>query len=73
MKAEVVSYNGRCMNWKAGTVTQKVKSLPEIIGISGDLLKSNIKKIYQNILQLMKNLIRSCLFSYIVYRWTGLF
>ena len=48
IKAEVVSYDGRCMTCKSGRVTRRVKSLPEIIVIiviSGDLLKSNIKTI----------------------------
>ena len=48
IKAELVSYDGRCMTCKSGRVTRRVKSLPEIIVIiviSGDLLKSNIKKI----------------------------
>ena len=40
IKAEVVSYDARCMTCKSGTVTQRVKSLPEIIVISGDQLKS---------------------------------
>ena len=40
IKAEVVSYDGCCMTCKSGTVTQRVKSLPEIIVISGDQLKS---------------------------------
>ena len=40
IKAEVVSYDGRCMTCKSGTVTQRVKSLPEIIVISGYQLKS---------------------------------
>ena len=40
IKAEVVSYDGRCMTCKSGTVTRRVKSLREIIIISGDQLKS---------------------------------
>ena len=39
IKAELVSYDGRCLTCKSGTVTQSVKSLSEII-ISGDKLKS---------------------------------
>ena len=38
MKAEVVSYDECCMTCKSSTVTQRVKSLPEII-TSGDQLK----------------------------------
>ena len=40
IKAKVVSYDGCCMTCKSGTVTQRVKNLPEIIVISGDQLKS---------------------------------
>ena len=39
IKAEVVSYDERCMTCKLGTVTQRVESLTEIIIISGDQLK----------------------------------
>ena len=54
IKAKVVSYDWRCMTCKSGIVIRRVKSLTEVIVISGDLLKSNTKKTYQNILQLMK-------------------
>ena len=57
IKAEVVSYDGRCMTCKSWKVT--LKSLREIIIIRGDQLKS--QKNIPNILQLMKNLICSCL------------
>ena len=40
IKAEAVFYNGHCMTCKSVTVTQRVKSLPEIIVISGYQLKS---------------------------------
>ena len=39
-KAEVFSYHGRCVTCKSGSVTRMVKSLPKIIIISGDQLKS---------------------------------
>ena len=40
IKDEVVSYDERYMTCNSGTVTRRVKSLPEIIVISGDYLKS---------------------------------
>ena len=40
IKAEVFSYDGRCVTCKSGSVTRMVKSLPKIIIISGDQLKS---------------------------------
>ena len=40
IKAEVFSYDGHCVTCKSGSVTRMVKSLPKIIIISGDQLKS---------------------------------
>ena len=73
IKADVVSYDGRCMTCKSGTLTRRVKRLSEIIIISGDQLKSqeNIPE-YLTINEESNLFVHACV-SYLVYQWIGSF
>ena len=48
INAELISFDGHWISCKSVTVTQRVKSLPEIDVISGDQLKFQENIIYYN-------------------------